>query len=141
MLEPYTAPSQFEPGQRVVEGQKLTQTMGDIFLGWSHIEGSDGATRYFYFRQLWDGKGSADVDAMGGKRLRHYAALCGSALALAHARSGDASMIAGYLGEDETFDEAVAEFSHGYADLTEQDHDAHLAAIDSGRIEAERDLD
>ncbi|MGI9646698.1 MAG: DUF2252 family protein, partial [Ilumatobacteraceae bacterium] len=62
-------------------------------------------------------------------------------LAIAHARTGDASMIAGYLGEDETFDRALAVFAHEYADLTEQDHKAHLAAIDSGRIEAVDDLD
>jgi len=141
VLEPYTEPSEYEPGQRVFEGQRLTQTMGDIFLGWSHAVGDDGTMRYYYFRQLWDGKGSADVDAMGGKSLRRYASTCGRLLALSHARSGDASMIAGYLGDDDTFDRAVAEFSHGYADLNERDHDAHLAAIDSGRVTAERDLD
>jgi uncharacterized protein (DUF2252 family) len=141
VLEPYTAPSEYEPGERVVVGQRLTQTTGDILLGWSH-GGSDqtGGTHYYYFRQLWDGKGSADVDEMGGRRLRGYARLCGGALAIAHARSGDASMIAGYLGEDETFDHAVAVFADQYADLTELDHTAHLAAINSGRIEAIDDI-
>lgn len=139
VLEPYTQPSEFEPGQRVVEGQRLTQTMGDIFLGWSHATRGD-QTNYFYFRQLWDGKGSVEVDEMNSKRLRRYARVCGGVLALAHARSGDAAMIAGYIGEDETFDRAIAEFSHGYADLNERDHGAHLAAIDSGRVEAIFDL-
>ena len=73
VLEPYTGASEFEPGERVVNGQRLTQTMGDIFLGWSHHDGSDGKTRYFYFRQLWDGKGSVEVDEMSGKALRRYA--------------------------------------------------------------------
>ena len=142
VLEPHTAPSEFEPGERVVIGQRMTQTMGDIFLGWSHAEGSQtGTTHYYYFRQLWDGKGSIDVDAMGGGRLRRYAQTCGGVLAAAHARSGDASMIAGYLGEDETFDHAVAVFAHEYADLAELDHKAHVAAIDSGRIEAIQDID
>jgi uncharacterized protein (DUF2252 family) len=142
VLEPYTAPSEFEPGERVVVGQRMTQTMGDIFLGWSHAEAQRGdRTHYFYFRQLWDGKGSVEVDEMGGGRLRRYAQLCGNVLAIAHARSGDASMIAGYLGEDETFDHAVTVFAHEYADLTERDHKAHVAAIESGHVEAIDDID
>ena len=142
VLEPYTAPSEFEPGQRVVIGQRMTQTTGDIFLGWSH-GGNDqtgGTHYYYYFRQLWDGKGSADVDEMGGRQLRGYAELCGRVLAIAHARSGDASMIAGYVGEDETFDHAVAVFADQYADLSELDHKAHLAAIESSRIAAIDDI-
>jgi uncharacterized protein (DUF2252 family) len=141
VLEPYTAPSEFEPGQRVVIGQRLTQTTGDILLGWSHGGNEQtGGTHYYYFRQLWDGKGSADVDEMGGRQLRGYAELCGKVLAIAHARSGDAAMIAGYVGEDETFDHAVAVFADQYADLTELDHAAHLAAIESGRIAAIDDI-
>ncbi|MGI9644433.1 MAG: DUF2252 domain-containing protein [Ilumatobacteraceae bacterium] len=142
VLEPYTAPSAYEPGERVVVGQRMTQTMGDIFLGWSHATGAKtNETHYYYFRQLWDGKGSVDVDTMTGGQLSRYARLCGGVLAISHARSGDASMIAGYLGEDETFDHAVAVFAHEYADLTELDHAAHLAAIDSGRVEAVDDID
>ncbi|MGI9595929.1 MAG: DUF2252 domain-containing protein [Acidimicrobiales bacterium] len=141
VLEPYTKPSEFEPGQRVVEGQRLTQTMGDIFLGWSHARVGDEPTRYFYFRQLWDGKGSADIEDFGAKTLRRYARLCGGVLALSHARSGDASMIAGYIGKGETFDRAIASFAHDYADLTEQDHAAHLDAISSGKVKVHRDLD
>jgi hypothetical protein len=115
--------------------------MGDIFLGWSHFTGPrSGRPHYYYFRQMWDGKGSIDVDAMGGGRLRRYAELCGGALAIAHARSGDAAMIAGYLGDDQTFDRAVADFAEQYADLTERDHEAHLAAIASGRVEAVDDI-
>ncbi len=137
VLEPYTSPSEYEPGERVVIGQRMTQTMGDIFLGWSHTRNTrTDDTHYFYFRQLWDGKGSVQIDGMGGGRLARYARTCGRVLAVSHARSGDASMIAGYLGEDETFDHAVGVFAHEYADLTEADHRAHLAAVDSGRIQA-----
>jgi uncharacterized protein (DUF2252 family) len=142
VLEPYTQPSEYEPGERVVVGQRLTQTMGDIFLGWSHATGPrSDRPHYFYFRQMWDGKGSIDVDSMGGRRLRDYVGLCGAVLAISHARSGDASMIAGYLGDDETFDHAVTEFAHAYADLTETDHEAHLAAIADGRVTAVEDID
>lgn len=142
VLEPYTAPSEFEPGERVVVGQRMTQTMGDIFLGWSHAESHHtGRMHYFYFRQLWDGKGSVDVTTMGAGRLRRYASICGRVLAVSHARSGDASMIAGYLGEDDTFDRAIASFANDYADLTEGDYAAHAAAIQSGRIKAVDDFD
>ena len=141
VLEPHTAPSEYEPGERVVMGQRLTQTMGDIFLGWSHAEGlRGGATHHFYFRQMWDGKGSIDVASMGAKRLRRYARTCGTVLAIAHARSGDAAMIAGYLGDDDTFDRAVTDFAHAYADLTEADHAAHLVAIAGGRVAAADDI-
>jgi len=66
--------------------------------------------------------------------------VCGDTLALAHTRSGDASMISGYLGTDSTFDEAITDFSSGYADIIEADHGVHAAAIASGRIEAIRDI-
>jgi hypothetical protein len=142
VLEPYLGASEFAlSGERVVQGQRLMQSASDVFLGWAQFE-SPVADRTvdFYFRQLWDGKGSADVDAMGPNRLRIYAEVCGATLALAHGRTGDAAMIAGYLGDDETFDDAISAFATAYADLNERDHAEHVAAIDSGRIEAARDL-
>ena len=116
------------------------QTMGDILLGWSRHEPEASDPRYFYVRQLWDGKGSADITRMSGKVLRRYARMCGSALATAHARAGDASVIAGYLGSKDTFDLAITEFAMSYADLTDLDHAAHLVQIGSGTIIADRDL-
>ncbi len=141
VLEAHLGASEYEPGQRVVLGQRLMQTAGDILLGWSHFDDPDSEdTSYFYFRQLWDGKGSFDVDQATGKGLRRYARICGGVLALAHARAGDASMIAGYVGDDDTFDRAIAEFSRAYADLNELDHAAHLDAVASGTVLAERDI-
>ncbi len=141
VLEDHLAASEYEPGQRVVLGQRLMQTAGDILLGWSNFSFPDsGNTSYFYFRQLWDGKGSLEVDQMNGKGLRRYSRICGAVLALAHARAGDASLIAGYVGDDDTFDHAIAEFSWAYADLNELDYAAHLAAIASGNVLAERDV-
>ncbi len=141
VLEAHVGASRFEPGERVVVGQRLMQTTGDILLGWSHYKQADSDERqYFYFRQLWDGKGSIAVDLMGGTELRRYARFCGAALALAHARAGDASMIAGYLGTTDGFDRAIAEFSRAYARLNEFDHAAHADAIESGVILAERDI-
>ena len=140
VLEAHVGASQFEPGERVVVGQRLMQSMGDILLGWSQYDPSSGSTDYFYFRQLWDGKGSVMIDLMGGTELRRYARFCGAALALGHARAGDASMIAGYLGTTDAFDRALVEFSVAYARLNELDHAAHAAAIASGTIAAVRDL-
>ena len=142
VLEPHLGTSAFsQSGERVVQGQRLIQSAGDVFLGWAQYDSAAaGRVVDFYFRQLWDGKGSADVDAMGGNRLRLYAEVCGAALALAHGRTGDAATIAGYLGDDETFDHAIGEFAMTYVDVNERDHAAHVAAIDSGRIEVVRDI-
>ena len=137
VLEPYAGSSGFErAGERVVRGQRLMQSTGDILLGWSHVDDQQGRTLDFYFRQLWDGKGSAEVDQMGPKRLKSYAWHCGGTLALAHARTGDGAAIHGYIGDDDTADRVFAEFGERYADLNERDHDAHEHAIATGRVEA-----
>jgi len=126
VLEPYAGPSGWShAGERVVRGQRAMQAAGDVFLGWASFDTPTGRTVDFYFRQLWDGKGSAEVDQMGPKRLRRYADFCGRTLALAHARTGDGVAIAGYLGDDRTIDDAIADFSERYADLNEADHAAH----------------
>jgi len=136
VLEQYVGGAGFEQaGERVVRGQRLMQATGDILLGWSRYD-QDGHTVDFYFRQLWDGKGSIDVDDFGPKRLKNYAGHCGAALALAHARSGDAARITGYLGDDATFDHVLADFAEAYAELNERDYQAHTAAIRDGRIAA-----
>ena len=108
VLEPFLGKSSFNNhGQRVVEGQRLTQAAGDIMLGWIRINGADGRSLDFYMRQLWDGKGSALVETMNPRAMTMYAKLCGSALAEAHARSGDAIAIGTYLGAGESFDRAL----------------------------------
>jgi uncharacterized protein (DUF2252 family) len=127
------ASAQPEAGQRVVRGQRLMQAAGDVLLGWARHRDPDGHVD-FYFRQLWDGKGSAEVEEMGPKRLRSHARICGATLALAHARTGDGAAIAGYLGDDATADHALAEFATRYADRNERDHAAHDGAIADGRI-------
>ena len=124
-------------GQRVVEGQRLTQAASDILLGWISAEGLDGVTREFYIRQLWDGKGSALVELMEPKTMRVYAEICGHTLAKAHARSGDAIAIGSYLGGGDTFDRAMASFAEAYADQNERDYGALRDAADSGRVTAE----
>jgi uncharacterized protein (DUF2252 family) len=137
VLELYTGSSGFEQaGERVVRGQRLMQSAGDILLGFSRYERGDGGSADFYVRQLWDGKGSVDVDQMGPKRIKEYAWHCGGTLALAHARTGDAATITGYLGDDDEADHVFAEFAERYADLNERDYATHEAAIADGRVQA-----
>jgi uncharacterized protein (DUF2252 family) len=135
VLAPYTDYKlPFEnQGRRVVAGQRLTQGSPDIFLGWGEVDG-----RHFYVRQLADMKGSlkyeqGDTEGLAG--LREYCTLCGWALALAHAKSGDAAMIAGYCGNNSELDEAIAKFALAYARQTEQDYEALARARRTGRIQ------
>jgi hypothetical protein len=131
VLEGYLPSSTYKHhGHRVVAGQRLMQAASDIFLGW--FRGTAG--RDFYWRQLKDMKGSANVEGMSPEELVIYAGLCGWALARAHARSGDRVQIAAYLGKSERFDGAVADFAKAYADQTEQDHAVLCAAVKSGRV-------
>ena len=141
VLEPFLGKSTFNShGQRVVEGQRLTQAASDIMLGWIRIEDLDGVSRDFYLRQLWDGKGSAIVEMMNPQTMTMYAKLCGNALATAHARSGDAIAIASYLGAGDSFDRALGSFAETYADQNERDYDALRKAVASGRVAAEQGL-
>jgi uncharacterized protein (DUF2252 family) len=138
VLAPYAGASRFENhGQRVVEGQRLMQAASDIFLGWCPAVGFDGDERDFYVRQLWDWKRSVEIERLTPHGLELYARMCGWTLARAHARSGDRIAIAAYLGAGDAFANAIAEFSESYADQSERDHAALLAAIDSGCIVAE----
>ena len=138
VLEPYVGASEYSHhGQRVVEGQRLMQAASDIFLGWVAATGVDGKERHFYVRQMWDGKGSADVERFSPPALATYGSLCGKALARAHARSGDRIAIAAYLGSGEAFDEALAAFAEAYADRNEADYAQLREAVDSGRIAVE----
>jgi uncharacterized protein (DUF2252 family) len=141
VLEPYVGKSTFaNHGQRVVEGQRLMQAESDILLGWLRTEGLDHEMRDFYFRQLWDSKGSALVDAMEPPVMAAYARLCGWTLAKAHARSGDAIAVASYLGSTDSFDRAIAAFAEAYADQNERDYAALREAVDSGRVTAQTGL-
>ncbi|MFE2422281.1 DUF2252 domain-containing protein [Streptomyces hokutonensis] len=120
------------PGHRVVAGQRLLQAASDIFLGW--MSGPQG--RAFYWRQLRDMKGSADVAGMSPAELLAYGRLCGTALARAHARSGDRVAIAAYLGGTDTFEHAVADFASAYAGQTTADHATLDAAVAAGVVRA-----
>ena len=142
VLEGFLGPSEFENhGERVVTGQHLMQAQSDIFLGWVHVEsGLDEQERDFYGRQLKDWKGSAEVEQMVPSGMAIYGRLCGWTLARAHACSGDRVAIASYLGKGSSFDRAIVEFAHAYAQQNERDYRALVQAVDSGRITAESGL-
>jgi len=128
VLEPYLGPSEFsESGKRVVIGQRVMQAAGDPFLGWCHSFGAEPFD--FYARQLRDMKGAIEAVDLDPDALQVYGQVCGAVLARAHARGGNPALIAGYLGDDETFDEAVTEFAVGYADLNRADYKALRAGV------------
>jgi hypothetical protein len=133
VLEPYAGKSRYlNHGERIVTGQRMLQSASDIFLGWTRDdEGHD-----YYFRQLRDMKMMIDVEDMSGQDWIEYIKLCGRALARAHARTGDAARIAGYLGKNDTFDQAIAEFAVDYADQTGRDHAVLVKAIRTRRLPA-----
>jgi uncharacterized protein (DUF2252 family) len=131
VLAPYLPASvHSNHAQRVVVGQQLMQATSDILLGWARGRGG----RDLYFRQLWDMKGSVDIEAIRPVGLGFYGGLCGWSLARAHAVTGDAVAISAYLGAGDEFDGALADFAETYADRNERDHKAYLAAIKDGRV-------
>jgi uncharacterized protein (DUF2252 family) len=131
VLEPYAGKSRYpNRGERVVVGQRLMQAASDLFLGWTKYEG-----RHFYIRQLRDIKIKPLIEGISANRLGLYSGWCGWALARAHAKSGDAAMISGYLGSNSRFDKAVARFALAYSDQNERDYQALLKAIRAGKIE------
>jgi uncharacterized protein (DUF2252 family) len=134
VLEPYAGRSLHQNhGQRVVAGQKLMQSASDIFLGWA--EGKNG--HHFYFRQLRDVKVSAMIEGWDVELLQAYGKLCAWVLARAHARSGDPALMAGYMGSNTVFDEAICEFAVEYADQNQRDYRAFVNAIREGKIVAQ----
>ena len=120
-------------GERVVRGQRLMQAESDIFLGWS----VGGAGRAFYWRQLYDMKGSAEIANFNPRWLKTYAGICGWTLARSHARAGDPFLISGYIGSGTVFADAMTEFALAYADQAQRDFEAFAASIASGRMETQ----
>jgi uncharacterized protein (DUF2252 family) len=137
VLEPYAGKSlHANHGQRVIAGQRLMQSASDVFLGWTR--GQSG--RDVYVRQLRDMKMSAIIEDMDTPLLRQYGRMCAHALARAHARSGDAARLTGYMGAGSSFDEAVGEFAVEYADQNQKDYRRFVKAIREGQIEATSDI-
>jgi uncharacterized protein (DUF2252 family) len=133
VLEPFAGKSRYlNNGERVVNGYRIIQPFSDPFLGYT--KGRFG--RHFFFRQLRDIKISMRVETFGKTEMIAYADWCGQAMALSHARSGDAAMLSGYMGTSDTFDKAITNFSFAYADQNEKDYASLKRAIKDGKIEA-----
>lgn len=133
VLEPYVEKKDYiNQAQRVVIGQKLIQANSDIFLGWI---GSELTGTPYYWRQLKDMKGSVNLTALNETVLEIYLKVCSICLAKAHARTGNAASISGYIGKNDTFINAVTDFSMAYADQTEHDYAALKDAVKTGKIE------
>jgi uncharacterized protein (DUF2252 family) len=134
VLAPFAGASDYaNHGQRVVVGQRMMQATADTFLGWTQKPVDE---RHFYVRRLKDSR-LANLGALLVEALPYYAKLCGRTLARAHARSGDAVALCGYMGDDSGFDKAIAEFAMAYADQTERDWRSFRDAIKAGRISAD----
>ena len=134
VLEPYAGASVFRNhGHRIVDGYRRMQPASDMFLGWCH-----GAPnkRDFFVRQLRDMKLSPAVDTFGELEFGIFAVWCGRALALSHARSGNPSMLSGYMGKSDAFDKAIASFATAYADQNERDYAALARAVKAGKVPA-----
>ena len=125
------APAYPHQGRRVAEGQHRLQTVTDAFVGWTTMDGRD-----YLVRQLADHKAAIDPADLKGDALHEYGLVCGEVLAKAHARSGDAAAMAGYTGNSDRLDRALAAFALAYADQTTHDHAALLQAIHECRLEA-----
>jgi len=134
VLEPYAGKSRYtNHGERVVIGQRMLQSASDVFLGWT----LDEEGRSYYFRQLRDMKMKIDLENMTKGDWLEYVEICGWTLARAHARTGDAALIGGYLGKNDSFDSALAKFAASYADQVDRDHATLVKAIRAGRLKAE----
>ena len=121
-------------GQRVVTGQQAMQTASDMLLGWCRMPNEKGKMTEYYVRQLWDGKGSIDLSLLSPERLAKLAESCGATLAHAHARTGDRFAIAGYLGNTDGFDKALAKFARAYAKRNEADYRRFMEAYEAGTL-------
>ena len=134
VLAPFAGPSLYRnQGQRVVVGQRIMQTVPDIFLGWTEDRGDD---QQCYVRQLKDSRLAVIGADLAEGALPYHATLCGVTLARAHARSGDSARIAGYLGTGMGFDSAIASFASVYATQNQADWRLFLEAIKAGQIDA-----
>ena len=111
-------------GKRVAQGQQRMQTVSDPFLGWTSVEGVS-----YLVRQLADHKASIEPRELKGAALAEYAGVCGEVLAKAHARTGDAAALAGYCGESDKLDKAIAVFAAAYAGQVTADYELFMKAV------------
>lgn len=120
-------------GERVIHGQQLMQAASDIFLGFSTLD------KHFHIRQLRDMKISVDLTDMDDEYFYEYAESCGLALAHAHAKSGNADVLMGYLGEGNTMVEVLQEYATQYVARNLNDYQHFMNEIADGKIQVAGD--
>jgi len=131
VYEAHTQPSRHgNHGERVINGKRLMQSATDIFVGWGSLHGRD-----YYVRQFRDMKIIPTTELIA-PRLAEFATACGETLARAHARTGDAVAIDGYIGKGPKFTAEISRFARQYADQNEQDHAQLIGAIIAGTVQS-----
>lgn len=125
-------------GERVVEGQRLMQSASDILLGWAAVTSDVPGIgpREYYVRQMWDSKGSIDLETIGSAGLEKTARLAAWTLARAHARTGCRASLCEYtdaVGRD-AFRDCLCGFAEAYADQNERDYRAFCHVRASGSL-------
>lgn len=118
-------------GRRVVGAQRELQSLGDLLLGYTTIDG-----RHYFVRQMKNLKASMPIEFLTGEPFEFWGWVCGALLARAHARTGDIAKIAGYIGKSDAFASALADFAEAYGDQTERDHAALVEAVRMGQVQA-----
>jgi hypothetical protein len=132
---PPESPAAKHQGRRVMGGQAVLQAAHDPLLGATEIDG-----RQYYVRLMKNMKGGIPLGYLSGDAFDFFVFGFGALLARAHARSGDAAVIAGYCGTSPVLDEALADWAEAYGEQTVKDHAALVKAIKSGRVEAVNDV-
>ena len=92
------------------------QAASDIFL--AGIKDPFTEIQY-HWRQFKDMKGSFDLNSLDKAELETYLKVCSLYLARAHALTGDAAYIQGYIGKGDAYCEAITNFAIAYAEQTE----------------------
>jgi uncharacterized protein (DUF2252 family) len=119
-------------GQRVVTGQRALQSSSDVLLGWTEMDGHQ-----YYVRQMKNLKASIPIEWLTGDAFNFYCWACGALLARAHAKTGEAALMAGYCGTSKPLRESLADWAEAYGDQTVIDHARLRAAVqrsDTGLI-------
>ncbi len=129
---PYVAdaPNYKNHGQRVADGQRTLHTH-DPFLGFSSIDDTHYMVRSFIRNYVL-----VNPLELRGPLLLELAQVSATVLAKAHARTSDAAMIVGYVGQGDKFDDAVTRFAMTYASQVTKDFELFLGAVHSGTIQA-----
>lgn len=115
-------------------GSEADSEYGGRAAGLVKLYGRGWSKRDYYVRQLWNGKGSIDIDNLNASGLSDLSRMCAWSLAHAHARTGDSIAIANYMGGTDEFDQSIASFAVSYAEQNDEDYAIFKKLIKSGEL-------